>query len=320
MPSSPAPARVRDIESERLAQVVAERARGEREGLFGPGSATWTILRETALLFGGPRALLLQLAHPSVAAGVAQHSVIASDPLGRSVRTFSSVYTLCFGDLASALAVVRAVRRRHAVVSGKAAGGASYRALDPALLRWVHATLYDTAVRMFEAFVRPIEPAERARFFDESKVVQIAFGVPPDQLLATPAAFDSYFASVLASGELSVTPEARTQWETLVRQPPSNALAGAFLLAPRRRVTRLFDALPLRLSVRSALRLFAAGTLPESVRDAYGLKWGRGEAVALEAVVGTVRTVWPRLPPALRFHPAYRSALARFEPRYHPTP
>jgi uncharacterized protein (DUF2236 family) len=205
-------------------------------------------------------------------------------------------------------------------VTGTATGGASYRALDPVLLRWVHATLYDTAVRMFETLVRPIDPAERARFFDESKIVQMAFGVPPDEVLATPAAFDTYFASVLASGELTVTPEAQTQWETLVLQPPSNALAGAFLLAPRRRATRLFDALPLRLSVRSALRLFAAGTLPERVRDAYGFKWGRGEALALDAVVATIRTVWPRLPPALRFHPAYRSALARFEPRYHPSP
>jgi uncharacterized protein (DUF2236 family) len=311
---------VRDIESERLAQLVAERARGEREGLFGPGSATWTILRETALLFGGPRALLLQLAHPSVAAGVAQHSVVASDPLGRSVRTFSAVYPLCFGDLASALAVVRAVRRRHAVVTGRAAAGAPYRALDPILLRWVHATLYDTAVRMFEALVRPIDPAERARFFDESKVVQIAFGVPPDEVLATPTAFDSYFASVLASGDLSVTSEARTQWETLVRTPPSNALAGAFLVAPSRRATRLFDALPLRLSVQGALRLFAAGTLPPRVRDAYGLRWGRRDAVAFDAVVATIRAAWRRLPAALRFHPAYRSALARFEPRYHPGP
>jgi uncharacterized protein (DUF2236 family) len=296
---------------EELAALVAARARGEREGLFGPGSVTWTVLRETVLLLGGPRALLLQLAHPAIDAGIAQHSVIASDPLGRSARTFSSIYTLCFGDLASVLGVVRAVRRRHAVVAGVTTAGTPYRALDPALLHWVHATLLDTTVRMFETFVRPLTESERARFHDESRVVQIAFGVPPGDVLSTPGAFDAYFASVLASDALRVTPHAASQWEALVRQPPSHALVAALQLPPVRGLRTLIDVLPTRLLTPAALRLFAAGTLPPRVREAYGLRWTKADAAAFSLAVSAIRGVYGRLPAAIRFHPAYRAARAR---------
>ena len=201
-----------DTDAERIARLVADKARGEREGLFGPDSVTWLVLRETVLLFGGPRALLLQLAHPSVDAGIEQHSAIASDPLGRSVRTFRATYTLCFGDLASALGVVRAVHRRHTAVVGSTSTGTPYRALDPSLLRWVHATLFDTAVRMFETFVRPLSAAERARFQEESNLVEVAFGVAPDEVTSTSEAFDAYVTSVLEGDALRVTPHAVAQW------------------------------------------------------------------------------------------------------------
>jgi len=178
--------------AEELADRVDARMRGAREGLFGPESLTWSVLRETALLFGGPRALLLQLAHPAIAAGIAQHSAIATDQLGRSVRTFGAIYALCFGDRESALRVVRAVRRRHEVVVGTTDRGAPYRAMDPELLLWVYATLFDATVRMFEMFVRPLQSDERQRLYDEGKVMQIAFGVPPDRILPSVVAFDDF--------------------------------------------------------------------------------------------------------------------------------
>jgi len=297
-------------EADELVARVRERAVSERAGLFGPDSVTWSVLRETALLLGGPRALLLQLAPPSVAAGVEQHSVIGADPLGRSVRTFTAMYTLCFGDLAAALAVVRAVRRRHDVVGGRDADGADYHALDPALLRWVHATLFDTTVRTFETFVRPLDEAERARFQRESTVVQMAFGVPPGQVLATPADFDRYFAGVLSSGVLHVTAHAASQWEMLMHQPPSHAFLGALMLPPSRGLKLLIDGLPALLTP-TALRLFAAGTLPPAVRAAYGLRWSRPDAAAYALTVGGLRGAYAVLPRRLRFHPAYHRAIAR---------
>ena len=53
-------------------------------GLYGPASEAWRLNREAMLLLGaGPRALLLQIAHPLVAAGVADHCDFRTDPWRR---------------------------------------------------------------------------------------------------------------------------------------------------------------------------------------------------------------------------------------------
>jgi uncharacterized protein (DUF2236 family) len=303
---------------EEVVARVAARARGRREGLFGPGSAHWTLLRETALLLGGPRALLMQLAHPAISSGIEQHSKIASDPLGRSVRTFEAMYTLCFGDLDSALRVVRSVWRRHDVVVGRVEaggaspwGGAPYRALDPSLLVWVYATLFDTTVRTFETFVRPLGASERETFYEEGKVLQAAFGVPDGAMLPTLAAFDAHIAGVLGGTDLDVSAHARGQWDTLVRQPPSHALLSALMLPRSRVVQVLIDDGPARVLAPAALRLFAAGMLPERLRAAYGCRWTRADASAFALVVQAARWSYARLPAAVRLHAAYRRAIER---------
>ena len=74
-------------------------------GLFGPDSLTWRVNREGALLLGGGRALLLQVAHPLVAAGVSQHSNYREDPFGRLYRTLDTVTTIVFGSASDAKAV-----------------------------------------------------------------------------------------------------------------------------------------------------------------------------------------------------------------------
>jgi uncharacterized protein (DUF2236 family) len=71
---------------------------------FSPDRLIWTIDREGILLLGAGRALLLQLAHPLVAAGVAQHSGFTADPLGRLRRTLDTSYALVFGETAAARA------------------------------------------------------------------------------------------------------------------------------------------------------------------------------------------------------------------------
>src|SRR4051794_31092180 len=88
------------------------------QGLFGPRSATWMVDREMALILGGPRALLLQIAHPAVAAAVERHSDFRSDPLGRLQRTLDSIFAIVFGDRESALAAAARVARRHAPITG----------------------------------------------------------------------------------------------------------------------------------------------------------------------------------------------------------
>src|SRR6202165_5152051 len=106
-----------------------------RQGLFAEDSITRRVNRENVLLLGGGRALLMQLAHPKVAAGVDEHSDFRSDPIRRLRRTLRMTMAIVFGDRETALAAARGVQHVHAGVQG-----AGYRALDPDLLMWVYAT------------------------------------------------------------------------------------------------------------------------------------------------------------------------------------
>src|SRR5882724_8581737 len=118
---------------------------------------TWRVDREIAvLLAAGPRALLLQVAHPKVAAAVAEHSRYRSDPLGRLRDTLDAIYSFAFADTSRATQVVRSVNRLHEHVIGRAPDGQAYAALDPHLLLWVYATLIDSSVLAYETFVGPL--------------------------------------------------------------------------------------------------------------------------------------------------------------------
>src|ERR1700757_2410194 len=127
-----------------------------RPGLFADDSIIRRVNRENVLLLGGGRALLMQLAHPKIAAGVDEHSDFRQRPLYRLRRTVRLTMAIVFGDRDTALAAARNVNRVHSRVKGR-----DYNALDPDLLLWVHATLVESAVVTYETFVRRLSTAQR---------------------------------------------------------------------------------------------------------------------------------------------------------------
>src|SRR3712207_360166 len=133
---------------ERSLDRVRAEAAGPAEGVFGPRSMIWQVDREALVFLGAGRALLLQLAHPWVAAAIAQHSSVLHDPIGRFHRTFEVVFTLVFGSLDEAIRTARRLHRRHAAIAGampetlgRFAEGSTYRANEVPALLWVQATL-----------------------------------------------------------------------------------------------------------------------------------------------------------------------------------
>src|ERR1700736_2729873 len=136
-----------------------------RPGLFDDDSITRRVNRENILLLGGGRALLMQLAHPKVAAGVDEHSDFRAHPVRRLRRTIRMTMAIVFGDRETALGAARGVNQVHANVRGR-----DYEAMDPELLLWVYATLADTAVVTYETFVQPLAAHEREAFHDEFKL------------------------------------------------------------------------------------------------------------------------------------------------------
>lgn len=274
----------------RLVAVVGD----PRAGIYGPGSIAWVVNRESALMLGGGRAALLQLAHPFVAHAIDQHSDTRRDPLGRFRRTFGGVFAMVFGDLEHALASARRVHAVHTRIHGPIGEdigayqrGDPYDANDPDALFWVHATLVDSALQVYERVVRPLRPAERARYYEETKRQAWLFGIPDSSIPATYVDFVAYFERMCR--------------DVLRVGKPARELAGFILAAPT----------PLHGPASAAYRNFTAGLLPPSVRAGYGLPFGRLEALALDAGSRAAKQAYALMPRSLRYFPAYLEAERR---------
>lgn len=273
--------------------------RSREAGFFGPGSAAWSVNREAILLAGGPRALLLQLAHPLVAAGVAEHSDFTADPLGRLRRTLTLTLALVFGTRQEALRSARAVRVAHERVRGvltdatrRYPEGTPYRALDPALQLWVHATLVDSSLVTYHELVGPLSAALRRAAYQDSRRVADLLGIPAALVPPDLRSFRRYFRAMISGDELEVTPTAQR-------------IARAVLHPSR----------PLWLRSASPLGvLLASALLPPRLRWEYGLPWGRLERSAWVAARAGARSALRWLPDSLRLWPEARAARARLGP------
>lgn len=197
---------------------------------------------EALVLLGGGRALLMQLAMPGVAAGVDDHSDFRRRPARRLWRTLSLTYRLSFGSASEVAAAAAAINRAHLSVRGR-----GYSARDVELLRWVFATLVDSAVVAYEAFVRPMSVAEREDYYAGSKWVAPLLGLPVAELPVGFGEFRAYVDRVVAR-ECVVDARARELGARVLR--PWWWVPG-FAVAPVAEVT--------------------AGLLPVGLREAYGL-------------------------------------------------
>lgn len=286
---------------ERHLSEVRDLAAGEEAGVLGPGSLTWRVDREAALFLGAGRALLLQLAHPWVAAGIAEHSHTLADPVGRFHRTFEIMFTLVFGSLDQAFDAARRLHRRHEAVAGRLPGAAGrfsaaspYWANEPAALQWVHATLVETAVIAHDLVLPGLSAGERERYYAESRVLGALFGLalehqPPDW-----ASFEAYLEGMWRSETLAPTPAARHIAEQVLSG------AGSWLRPPG-----WYRALTTRL-------------LPEPARRLFDLPYGEEEMRRAARALRWLRRVYPALPDRLRYVGPFQEARARLAGRQGP--
>ena len=265
-------------------------------GLFGPGTMTWRINREGALLLGGGRALVLQVAHPLVAAGVAEFSNYREDPWGRLYRTLDLTTRIVFGDRETADEASDQLRRIHSRVKGvtrepggRFPAGTPYEANDPELLMWVHATLVDTSLLVYDRYVHRLTIAERRRYYEEQKTLGEAFGVPLEHQPATYADFNEYFAEMIESDALAVTDTLRDVTDATLRPDLP------FLARP----------------LVEAIGVATAGMLPPRLREELELPWGPNRERLLAASRAVLRGAIPLLPGVVRDFPPARSAERR---------
>jgi uncharacterized protein (DUF2236 family) len=245
-------------------------------GYFDDTSAIRRIGRESVLMLGGPRALLLQAAHPLVAAGIVDHSEYRVAPWRRLARTMAALYTIVFDTRERADRMGTLTRRAHLGVRGER-DGQPYSADDPELMLWVHSTLVDTALAMYETYVGRVSAAVADEFYAQMQVVGTVFGLPPAAHPPTLSDFRTYQRRML---------------ETDVQ-------VGADALA----VARTVLSPPVPAVLRPALRAVAlqsVGTLPPELRAEYGIRWRATERAAFLAGARSLRSLVPLVPPPLR--------------------
>jgi uncharacterized protein (DUF2236 family) len=146
-------------------------------GLFGPGSVTWKVHADAAMLVGGIRALLLQTMHPLAMAGVADHSAYKTDPTGRLWRTSEFVGTTTFGSTEEAERSIAMVKRVHVKVKGTAPDGRAYSANDPHLMAWVHHALTESFLVAYQRYgALPLSATEADRYISEQATLAEMMG------------------------------------------------------------------------------------------------------------------------------------------------
>jgi uncharacterized protein (DUF2236 family) len=263
---------------------AAVRERLLRSDLVRPGreSVTWKINREAIVVAGWGRAILFQLAHPSVAAGVHDHSSFRGSLLssfGRLHSTVGAMLSLTFGDTEQMITAAAGINMIHDRVRGS-----EYSAHDPDLQRWVHATLLESIPLTYELLVEPLKPGERDRYCSEAAIMEPLLGMPAGWLPRDSSQLDSYMREMLAGGNLVVTDTSR-------------ALARAVLYPPRWQMA--WPAL-------RALQLLTIGSLPPSIRQAYGFEWRARDERAFSRWTALLRTTRRLLPPVVREWPISR--------------
>lgn len=287
------PAPISSTEFERRLNSLANRVADPVAGFFGPQSITWRINRDSVTYIGGLRALLMQIAHPKVAQGVADHSNYREDPFGRLFRTFEVVHDLVFGDRATAMTAASRLHRVHQRVGGSLADPVPwphtrrYHANDPDLLRWVYATLVDSAMVTHRLLLPDLEPQQWETYYQESKIFGELCGVSPDDLPESLPDFRAWMRRTVEGPSLHVGDTARE-------------IADAILKGP-----------PIMYPLRPSNYVLAAGMLPGRMREAFGLGWSVPVRLSYTFGVLATRAVVRNIPLTLRSLPVARRAERR---------
>jgi uncharacterized protein (DUF2236 family) len=263
-------------------------------GFFGPWSVTWRVNRESAVFLGAGRAALLQLAHPWVAVALAHHSNLLNDAIGRFHSTFRVIYTMLFGTRAQAMEASKRLYQRHTGIRGElpnAIGshvqGEHYEANEIAALRWVYATLVESAMLAYEFVLPPLSPAEREEYYLESKRMAALFGIRGEDLPQDWTAFSRYTAEMFDSPQLGVDDNALALGRSVLSG------VGTWLHPPH-----------WYLSV-------TAFWMPPRIRTGFALPFGKREQQAVDRAARWLPRIYPRIPEMLRFVGPFHEAEAR---------
>ena len=249
--------------------------------LFSPSSVFWRVNREFATGLAGPRAVLMQIAHPLIAAGVANHSRFREHRLARLYRTSLAATAITFGSQDFALWAIRSINRKHQAVHGVLRSrvgvfppGTPYDANDPELKLWVLSTIMDSTLLVYDMFASPLSNGEREEYYRGIVLMARLFDIPDSLVPATYDDFQTYLTSMLESDVVTVSDSAREI---------ANALFSPSIIG-----TLLYFG--------SAVGI---GLLPEPLRREFGFRWSLRRGVWLRRMARLSRQTRQHVPSIL---------------------
>jgi uncharacterized protein (DUF2236 family) len=257
---------------------------------------SWKINRESALFLGAARAALLQLAHPWVATALDQHSSLMARPIARFHSTFRIVFAMIFGSLGQAVAAAQHLYTVHTHIRGEMSEdiaawrrGSTYEANEIAALRWVYATLVESAVLAYECVMPPLTAGELAAYFAESKMLAGLFGLAAAELPDDWTGFLAYCRAMETSNLLGVSKTTRAMAKNLL------AGAGSWIKPPH-----WYCAL-------------TTEWLADRFRQEFELPFGDTEKQAVDRAKQWLPRIYRKLPGAVRFTGPWHEAQARLK-------
>lgn len=251
------------------------------------GGYAWRYFGDMRSTLMAPQLLLLQVAHPTVGAGVHDHSNFRDDPWGRLWRTLLSLSTVIYGGQEAATAEGRRLLEVHADMKGLDSSGRRYHALHPDAYHWVHATLVRAPVQAQSLFGPGMTAQERELYYQEMRGVGRVWGIKPQHLPEDWDSFVEYYDDMV---------ENRLELNSSVDD------VMAELSKPAKPFPWLPTVLwwPLATLAARYARLVTVGTLPEGLRGRLELPWSGRDERALGRFAGLVRTLTALVPPPLR--------------------
>jgi uncharacterized protein (DUF2236 family) len=262
----------------------------------------WHVVRYSCTFVGAGRAILLQTAHPWIANGIKQHSRTMDDPISRARGTFTNVFTMVFGNLDQVIDCSLKVHDMHRKIVGKVeqdsgafAEGSRYMANEVNAMIWVHATLWEGAIAMYEMFVGKLSPQEKEKYYEESKLFAYLFGIPEDALPPNWNEFMEYNEKMWYSDQLNVQDAAKQ----IVK----------FIFSIHK---------PLR-PLMNHYKVMTSLLTPEPVRTQYGMPADTPENRRIfERDVRMIKRAYPLLPKHLKYLPPYLEAQRRLKGKHSP--
>lgn len=269
-------------------------------GLFGPGSMMWELTRhfQAGGLATG-RAILMHISHPWVTAGIDEYSKSRHKLLERGRETFMYALLMVYGSLDQALQAAEDVRIQHDRVrghlpwqAGAFAAGSEYRANEADAMLWVHATMWESMMIAHESLFGPVSAADKDRFYEETKLFAYLFGIPDEVLPPDWDAMVRYCEQMREGDRIVVNDAARD--------------LAAYLYGGH----NVLMWLPMKYN-----KLVTTANIPDSMREAYGFRWGPVRNLVYDMSLDTVRFIHWVSPNYLMENPVHREAMARIEGR-----